>query len=191
MKESAQILLINEEGLILAASRKDNHSDFGLIGGKVDPGETPEQAAIREAKEETGLDVYDLQLVFAMHKNHYMGYTYLGKYSGEINHSEPHVVKWVPFAEITRGSFGKFNTILGESLDDMGVKYKKESITEFKIFDEVVHPEIYYGNEVFVVVGIRENELELQGDWSGGTHNVSGRSWFKKEGMILKNRLKR
>jgi hypothetical protein len=192
IKKSAQVVLINSEGLILGVSRKDNHNDFGLPGGKVDPEDKDEMAAaIRELKEETGLDVYDLQLVFAMHKNHYMGFTYLAKYSGEINHSEPHVVKWVPFAEITRGSFGKFNAILGESLDDMGVKYKKEPITEFKIFDEVVHPEIYYGNEVFVVVGMRADELELQGDWSGGTHNVSGRSWFKKEGMILKNRPKR
>lgn len=190
MKESAQILLINEEGLILAASRKDNHSDFGLIGGKVDPGETPEQAAIRELKEETGLDVYDLQLVFAMHKNHYMGYTYLGKYSGEINHSEPHVVKWVPFAEITRGSFGKFNTILGESLDDMGVKYFKEPVTDIQLFDEVTHPETYK-NEVFSVVGIRANELELQGDWSGGTYPVSGRSWVKRDGVVFKSRPRR
>ena len=125
MKESAQVVLINEEGLVLAVSRKDNHEDFGLSGGKVDPGETPEQAAIREVKEETGLDIYDLQLIFAMHKNGYMGYTYLAKYSGDISYNEPHVVKWAPFEIIMQGSFGKFNALVADSLDDIGIKYKK------------------------------------------------------------------
>lgn len=126
MKESAQVVLINEEGLILAVSRKDNHEDFGLPGGKVDPGETPEQAAIRETKEETGLDIHDLQLVFSMFRNDYMGYTYLAKYSGEINHNEPHVVKWTLFDTIKNGSFAKFNTLVGESLSNMGISYNTD-----------------------------------------------------------------
>ena len=125
MKISAQVVLISEEGLVLGVSRKTDHNDFGLVGGKCDPGETPEQTAIRETKEETGLDIYDLQLVFSMHKNGYMGYTYLAKYSGEINHNEPHVVKWVPFDVIMNGSFGRFNQLVAESLDDIGIAYKK------------------------------------------------------------------
>ncbi len=35
-----------------------------------------------------------------------------------------------------------------------------------------------YENETFEVVGIREKELELKGDWSGGTHNVSQSGWY-------------
>ena len=126
MKKSAQVVLINEDGLVLGVSRKTNHNDFGLPGGKQDPEDKDEiAAAIRETKEETGLDIYDLQLVFAMHKNGYMGYTYLAKYSGEINHNEPHVVKWVPFQVIMQGSFGRFNELVSESLDDMEIYYKK------------------------------------------------------------------
>ena len=36
----------------------------------------------------------------------------------------------------------------------------------------------YYYNEIFEIVNVRENEFELRGDWSGGTHNVSQTSWY-------------
>lgn len=139
MKKSAQVVILNKAGLVLGVSRKTNHNDFGLPGGKVDPEDKDEMAAaIREVKEETGLDIYDLQLVFVMHKNGYMGYTYIAKYSGRIKHNEPHVVKWVPFDVIMRGSFGKFNKLVAESLNDMGVKFKEtKRITLFDKIKEV------------------------------------------------------
>ena len=88
MKITAQVVLINQDGLFLGVSRKDNHYDFGLPGGKMEPidDNDPTNTAIREVYEETGLDIYNLRLVFAMHKDGYMGYTYLANYKGEINH---------------------------------------------------------------------------------------------------------
>ena len=123
---TAQVVLINEEGLILGVSRKDNHKDFGLPGGKMDPEDDndPTTTAIRECKEETGLDISQLQLVFATHKNGNMGYTYLAKYSGEIEHNEPHVVGWKAMEVLINGSFGKYNKLVSESLKDMGVDFQ-------------------------------------------------------------------
>ncbi len=55
-------LVKNEEGKILAQIRNDatfpeKHNKWELSGGKVEFDETPEQAVVREAKEETGMDL--------------------------------------------------------------------------------------------------------------------------------------
>jgi len=128
MKRSVQIVLINENKEVLAVSRKDNHTNMGLIGGKIDPEDVDEiSAAIRETKEETGLDITNLRLIFAMHKEKYMGYTYLADYSGEIYTDEPHVVKWTTFDEIISGTFGTWNQLVYDSLISMGVDVKLNS----------------------------------------------------------------
>ena len=56
-----------------------------------------------------------------------MSHCYLADYKGEINHNEPHVVKWLPFETLIRGSFGKYNTLVAESLKNMGVDFVNET----------------------------------------------------------------
>ena len=55
LPQAANMLIFNDDGLVLAVARKDNHSQFSLPGGKVEDDETLIQGAIREAKEETGV----------------------------------------------------------------------------------------------------------------------------------------
>jgi ADP-ribose pyrophosphatase YjhB (NUDIX family) len=53
---SAVAFIENEQGQVLLIKRSDN-GDWALPGGAHDLGETIEDTAIREAKEETGLDI--------------------------------------------------------------------------------------------------------------------------------------
>ena len=58
------LILHPANGTVLIARRKgDAHLPdvWEFPGGKCDPGETPEQCAIREAREETGLEVVILE----------------------------------------------------------------------------------------------------------------------------------
>jgi len=103
MKYAVQAVIFNDKGEVLAVSRKDNHDDMGLVGGKVDPEDlNTREAMARETFEETGLRINTatMQVVLQMHMKGYMGITYLVKdWSGEIQTDEPHVVKWAPFRD--------------------------------------------------------------------------------------------
>ena len=57
-KNKAAMVLAFNQGKVLAVSRKNDKTKFGLAGGKVDPGETFIEAAIRECYEETGLEAF-------------------------------------------------------------------------------------------------------------------------------------
>jgi len=126
MKQSVQVVLLNEYNEVLAVSRKDNHSDMGLVGGKVDPEDMGNliNAAYRETKEETGLEISNFRMIFSMYKHGYMGYTYLCDYEGEIQTDEPHIVKWVGFNEVIAGTFGEWNKLVALSLESMGIEIK-------------------------------------------------------------------
>lgn len=111
---SVCLLTFNKQGKLLAVSRKHDHNDMGLPGGKIDPGETKEEAILREVKEETGLDIENLKFQFVRlcidKDNTYKSCgVFTGDVKGIINHNEPHIVKWVDPVVITKGSFGDFN----------------------------------------------------------------------------------
>jgi hypothetical protein len=61
---------------------------------------------------------------------------------------------------------------------------KKEEVRRPNLGMFVFHESIYDGKELLKVVGIRNKEIELEGDYSGGTHNVIQKAWLPIKGTF-------
>ncbi len=61
---------------------------------------------------------------------------------------------------------------------------KKEEVLKPELEMKVFHEAIYSGKELMEVVGIREAEVELQGDYSGGTNAVLQKDWLPIKGLF-------
>lgn len=104
------VALIDRDGKILIAQRPEGKSMAGLWefpGGKIEPGETPEQALIRELQEELGIDTWAsclAPLTFASHayeKFHLLMPLFAcRKWDGVPQSREGQTLKWVHAAEL-------------------------------------------------------------------------------------------
>lgn len=116
----AVVALIIKDGLILGITRRYNKSKYGLIGGKVDDGETLEQALIREVKEETGIIVNSCVQIYQRVErgdgpqgiDFYSTCYYATDWSGSLQSSEEGDIKWLTLEEVTstKAAFGDYNT---------------------------------------------------------------------------------
>jgi 8-oxo-dGTP diphosphatase len=104
------VALIDADGRVLLAQRPEGKSLAGLWefpGGKVEPGESPEFALIRELKEELGIDTWKsclAPLTFASHS--YDSFHLLmplfacRKWEGIVRGQEGQKLAWVKPAEL-------------------------------------------------------------------------------------------
>jgi 8-oxo-dGTP diphosphatase len=106
----AAVVLIDADGRVLLAERPEGKSMAGLWefpGGKVQPGETPEAALIRELDEELGIGVHESCLApftFASHaypEFHLLMPLYVcRKWTGIAASREGQRLKWVYPAQL-------------------------------------------------------------------------------------------
>ncbi|MFA6095997.1 MAG: NUDIX domain-containing protein [Candidatus Paceibacterota bacterium] len=93
------VIIINKDGNVLFGKRKGSHAPFFSIpGGRLEAGETFEDCAIREIKEETGMDISHPEVIavtnnLKTYRNegvHYISVVLLAKdFSGEPRIMEP------------------------------------------------------------------------------------------------------
>ena len=117
---NAAVMLIIKDGKILAVSRRHNKAMFGLPGGKVEPDETPDQAALRETFEETGVKVSKCEFIFLRDEpkdrpegEDFHAYCYYAtEWEGEPHDSEEGIVTWLTEEELCgdKGAFADYNT---------------------------------------------------------------------------------
>lgn len=64
---AASVAIVREHDLLLIQrNRPPSEGLWTLPGGRLEPGETPEQCALREIKEELGLDLYGLRRLIVL-----------------------------------------------------------------------------------------------------------------------------
>ena len=106
------VALVDRDGRVLLAQRPEGKPMAGLWefpGGKVEPGETPEHALIRELEEELGINTWEsclAPLTFASHSyddfHLLMPLFACRKWDGIQQSRARQALKWVPANELPR-----------------------------------------------------------------------------------------
>ena len=107
--------LLFHNNKILSVSRKSNHNDFGLFGGKLEIGETWKEALIRECYEETGHSINILPVYYEAMYGDTLVRTYIciaTDWDFDYPERDLAVVKYLPPSALTSGSFGGYNSKL-------------------------------------------------------------------------------
>lgn len=83
----AQAIVVEEDRILLVKTHQVNRDDYELPGGGIEEGETPEEAAIRELFEETGINGEIIRLASKYYNGFAEEYNYsflIKRIDGEI-----------------------------------------------------------------------------------------------------------
>ena len=116
--------LIKKERSYLLGLRPPGHSLPGVWefpGGKIEPGETPEEALIRELDEELGIQIKEFSLKKVIAHSYedigilliFFEVTYWDGQPKIIHHSD---LKWIPVEKITQYPLPEANRLIVEEL---------------------------------------------------------------------------
>ena len=93
---AASVAIVRRDDLLLVQrNRPPSEGLWTLPGGRLEPGETPEQCAIREVGEELGLTLYGLRPLIVLRHGPYRLQTFATQtYDGEIAADAAEIRAW-------------------------------------------------------------------------------------------------
>lgn len=114
----AAVVLLQQDGKVLAVSRKDNHEDLGLPGGKCGVSEATEDAAFREVMEETDLIIANVKSAMITVREDWIVEAFIADFVGTPVSLEGARVEWVEPSRLLEDScsFRDYNKTLFELL---------------------------------------------------------------------------
>ena len=126
-------ILIENNEILLVQQKLSDKRNWSLPGGRLERGETLSQGLIREMKEETGLDVELVRMLYvcdvASSSNTILHITFLIKRVGgeielpsnEFDENPIHDVKFVPVSELVKYGFSeRFMQVINDGFSNAG-----------------------------------------------------------------------
>lgn len=126
-------ILIENDEILLVQQKVSDKRNWSLPGGRLERGETVQQGLVREMKEETGLDVKILRMLYVcdVEASEYtvLHITFLLKSAGgkitlptnELDENPIHDVKFVPIVELAQYGFSdKFIQMIQDDFPNVG-----------------------------------------------------------------------
>jgi ADP-ribose pyrophosphatase YjhB (NUDIX family) len=119
----AALAIVQKDGLLLSISRENDFEDFGLVGGKLEPGENWLAGLVREVREEAKVEIISANLVHEgdTEDAHYVRVYVcrLEEYPETFPVNPEGVVKWARPEELVSGCFQRFNR---KALSSAGIR---------------------------------------------------------------------
>jgi len=112
MKQAARVVILKKDKILFMHRIKQGQEYYVLPGGAVEEGESFEQAAVREAKEETSYDITIKSKLWEIKDEDRIAYFFLaGTFKGRLKLGGPELklncpdnqfmLKWIPVNEIS------------------------------------------------------------------------------------------
>lgn len=110
IKRNAVLCILKHEKqfMLLERARPPHEDHFTPLGGKIDPHESPKAAALRELREETGIELADMKYAGLLVETSPSDYNWTGfVYWAEIDMRTPPLspegkLAWIPYSQLNK-----------------------------------------------------------------------------------------
>ena len=149
IRKAVRCYLIKDNEVVVTKYKKGNKKEgyYDIPGGKIEEGESPKQTAIREMKEETGIEIQNLKYKGIMTIEYpdrmFIFDTFITKeYKGEPQEFEENTSEWIDIDELLKKEKILSNIIL---LDKFLIKGLIDDNRNFNLHIKVDEQENIFG----------------------------------------------